>query len=94
MQPRHQTHDRQAAVPQPIGLPSHDPPPLLLVATAQQQIELRMRFLVRVLPRLGTMRTLTLMDHSILHNPFSHPWTGKRIIQDFVENWKSFLDGS
>jgi hypothetical protein len=93
MQPRHQTHESQSAVPQPVGLPSYDPPPLLLVATAQQQVELRMPLLVRVLVGLGTMWTMTLMDQGILHNPLSHPWIGEHIIQDFVENWKSFFDG-
>jgi hypothetical protein len=73
METGHQTQESQTAVPQPAGLPSHDPPPLLLVATAQQQIQLRVPFLVRVIVRLGTMRTLTLMDHGILLNPLSNP---------------------
>lgn len=93
MQTSHQTQESQATVPQPVGLPSYDPPPLLLVATAQQQIELRTPFLVGVLVRLGTMSTVTLMDYGILHNPLSYPWIGERIIQDFAENWKSFLNG-
>jgi hypothetical protein len=93
MQTSHQTHESQSAVPQPVGLPSYDPPPLLLVATAQQQIELRMSLLVRVLVCQGTMRTLTLTDQGILHGPRSHPWIGTRIIQDFGENGKSFLNG-
>jgi len=92
MQPRHQTQESQAAVAQPVGLPSHDPPPLLLVATAQQQVELRMPSLVGMVARYGTMRTLTLMDQGILHLPLSHPWTGERIIQDSAEIWKSYLD--
>jgi len=33
-----------------------------------------------------------LMNHGILHNPLSHPRAAERIIQDFAENWKSFLD--
>ncbi len=82
-------------MPQPVGFPCYDPPPLLLVATAQQQIELHMPLLVGVLVGLATMRTLTLMDRGILHDPLSHPWIGEQIIQDFAENWNwnSFLGG-
>ena len=82
-------------MPQPVGFPRYGPPPLLLVATAQQQIELQMPLLVGMLVGLGTMRTLTLMDQGILHDPLSQPWIGEQIIQDFAENWNSnsFLGG-
>jgi hypothetical protein len=93
MQTSHQTHKTQSAVAQPVGLPRYDPPPLLLVAAAQQQIELSMPRFVRVFVGLRTMRTLTLMDLGILHDPLSHPWIGEQIIHDFVENWNSYFGG-
>lgn len=73
MQTRDQAQEGNAAMAQAVRLPGDDPPSLLLVAPAQQQIELRVPIFIRVFGCLGTMRTLTFLDYGILHNPLSTP---------------------
>jgi hypothetical protein len=45
----------------------------LLVAAAEQEIQLRMLSPVGMIVALGTVKTLTLMYYRILHNSLSHP---------------------
>jgi len=92
MQTGDEAEEPDAAVAQAVRLPSDDPAPLLFVAPAQQEIQLGMLRTVGMLAALRTVRTLTLMDFRILHTSLSHPWTGERLIPQYPEKRKLFLD--
>jgi len=92
MQTRNKAQQRHAAMSQAIGLPSYHPTPLLLVATAEQEVQLEMLLLVGVIVALCTMWTLALIDYRILHSSPSHPWNGELFIQNYPKTWKLFLN--
>ena len=57
---------------QAIGLPGNKPPPVLLVGSTEQQIQLGVPFPVGMLVGLHAIETLALV-HCILHKSLSHP---------------------
>jgi hypothetical protein len=73
MQARDLAQQRHPAMSQATGLPGYNPTPLLLVAAAEQEIQLGMLSPIGMIVALGTVRTLTLMNYRILHNSLSHP---------------------
>jgi len=72
MQPRNEAHQGHSTVPQAIGLPGYKPPPVLLVGSTEQQIQLGVPFPVGMLVGLPAIGALALV-YCILHKSLSHP---------------------
>jgi hypothetical protein len=68
-----QAQQRDTAAAQAVRLPGDDPSSLLLVAPAEQQVQLGVLPTLGMVALLRTMSTLTLMDLRILHQSLSRP---------------------
>jgi hypothetical protein len=58
-------------MPNPFRFPGGQPTPLLLIEAGKQQVQLSMQRLVRMVSRLETIGTLTLVNGSGEHFPAS-----------------------